>query len=143
GSDLAALRTRAERQADGSYKLFGSKVFITYGEHDMTDNIVHLVLARLPDAPAGTRGISLFLAPKFLVKEEGTLGERNDIVCGGIEKKLGIHGSPTCTMLFGDKGGATAWLVGEEHKGLACMFTMMNNARLGVGLQGVAVAEAA
>jgi acyl-CoA dehydrogenase len=148
GSDLGALRTRAERAEDGSYRIFGQKIFITYGEHDFTDNIVHLVLARLPDAPAGTRGISLFLVPKFLVNEDGSLGARNDVFCSGIEHKLGIHASPTCTMIYGDgfRGatpGAIGWLVGEENKGLACMFTMMNNARLAVGMQGVAVAEAA
>ena len=149
GSDLAALRARAERAGDGSYRIFGQKIFITYGEHDFTDNIVHLVLARLPDAPAGTRGISLFLVPKFLVNEDGTLGARNDVFCSSIEHKLGIHASPTCTMIYGDgfaedrEPGAVGWLIGEENKGLACMFTMMNNARLAVGMQGVAVAEAA
>jgi hypothetical protein len=149
GSDLAALRTRAERSGDGTYRIFGQKIFITYGEHDLTDNIVHLVLARLPDAPAGTRGISLFLVPKFLLNEDGTPGARNDVFCSGIEEKLGIHASPTCTMIYGDgfaKGrepGAIGWLIGEENRGLACMFTMMNNARLLVGIQGVAVAEAA
>jgi butyryl-CoA dehydrogenase len=143
GSDLNALRTRAERQADGSYRITGQKIYITYGEHDLTDNIIHLVLARLPDAPAGTRGISLFLVPKFLVNADGTLGARNDVRCSGIEHKLGIHGSPTCTMVFGDAGGATGFLIGEENRGLACMFTMMNNARLGVGIQGVAIADRA
>jgi alkylation response protein AidB-like acyl-CoA dehydrogenase len=148
GSDLAALRTRAERAGDGTYRIFGQKIFITYGEHDLTGNIVHLVLARLPDAPAGTRGISLFLVPKFLVAEDGSLGRRNDVFCSGIEHKLGIHASPTCTMIYGDgfegaEPGAVGWLVGEENRGLACMFTMMNNARLAVGMQGVAVAEAA
>ncbi|GLK75484.1 acyl-CoA dehydrogenase [Methylopila jiangsuensis] len=143
GSDLALLRTRAERAGDGTYRLFGQKIFITYGEHDASDNIVHLVLARLPDAPEGTRGISLFLAPKFIPDAEGKPGARNDVACVGIEEKLGIHASPTCTMAFGDAGGAVAYLVGEEHRGLACMFTMMNNARLGVGLEGVAVAERA
>lgn len=143
GSDLSVMRTRAERAADGSYRLFGQKIFITYGEHDLADNIVHLVLARLPDAPAGTRGISLFLAPKFLPDEAGAPSRRNDVRCAGIEHKLGIHGSPTCTMIYGDEGGAVAYLVGEENKGLACMFTMMNNARLAVGLQGVALAERA
>ncbi len=138
GSDLGALRTRAERAGDGSYRITGSKIYITYGEHDLTDNIVHLVLARLPDAPPGTRGISLFLVPKVLPD-----GTRNDVRCQGIEHKLGIHASPTCTMVFGDHGGATGWLVGEEHRGLACMFTMMNNARLAVGIQGVAIAERA
>ena len=143
GSDLAALRARAEKQPDGTYRIFGQKIYITYGEHDLTDNIVHLVLARLPDAPAGTRGISLFLVPKFLVNADGSLGARNDVFCNGIEHKLGIHASPTCTMVYGDKGGAVGYLIGEENRGLACMFTMMNNARLGVALQGVAIAEAA
>jgi alkylation response protein AidB-like acyl-CoA dehydrogenase len=143
GSDLSALRTRAERLGDGTYRITGQKIFITYGEHGLTDNIIHLVLARLPDAPAGTRGISLFLVPKFLVGSDGRLGARNDVRCHSIEHKLGIHGSPTCTMVYGDAGGATGYLVGEENRGLACMFTMMNNARLGVGLQGVAIAELA
>ncbi|MFL5200922.1 MAG: acyl-CoA dehydrogenase, partial [Microvirga sp.] len=138
GSDLAAIRSRAEPSGDGTYRITGQKIFITYGEHDLTDNIVHLVLARLPDAPAGTRGISLFLVPKFL--SDGT---RNDVRCHSIEHKLGIHASPTCTMIFGDNGGAVGWLVGEENRGLSCMFTMMNNARLAVGLQGVAIAERA
>ncbi|GJE59687.1 acyl-CoA dehydrogenase [Methylobacterium trifolii] len=138
GSDLALLRTRAEPAGDGSYRIVGSKIYITYGEHDLTDNIVHLVLARLKDAPAGTRGISLFLVPKVLPD-----GSRNDLRCSGIEHKLGIHASPTCSMAFGDAGGATGWLIGQENKGLACMFTMMNAARLNVGLQGVGVAEAA
>ncbi|PZN57536.1 MAG: acyl-CoA dehydrogenase [Proteobacteria bacterium] len=148
GSDLGALRTRAEPAGDGTYRIFGQKIFITYGEHDFTDNIVHLVLARLAGAPAGTRGISLFLVPKFLVNGDGSLGPRNDVFCASIEHKLGIHGSPTCTLIYGDgyqgqEPGAVGWLVGEENKGLACMFTMMNNARLAVGIQGVAVAEAA
>ena len=143
GSDVGALRTRAERAADGSYRLFGSKIFITYGEHDMTDNIVHFVLARLPDAPAGTRGISLFLVPKFLVNADGTLGKRNDIKAVSVEHKLGIHGSPTCTMSMGDDGGAIGFLVGEENRGMACMFTMMNQARLAVGIEGVGIAERA
>ncbi len=143
GSDVGALRTKAERAGDGSYRITGQKIFITYGEHDLTDNIVHLVLARLPDAPAGTRGISLFLVPKFLVNADGSLGARNDVRCHSIEHKLGIHGSPTCTMVFGDEGGATGYLIGEENRGLACMFTMMNLARLSVGLQGVAIAERA
>ncbi|GLS37744.1 acyl-CoA dehydrogenase [Mesorhizobium tianshanense] len=148
GSDLAALRARAEPTGDGTYRIFGQKIFITYGEHDFTDNIIHLVLARLPDAPAGTRGLSLFLVPKFLVGDDGALGARNDVFCSGLEHKLGIHASPTCTMIYGDgfEGmvpGAIGWLIGEENKGLACMFTMMNNARLAVGMQGVAVAETA
>lgn len=143
GSDLGALKMRAERQQDGTYRLFGSKIFITYGEHDMAENITHFVLARLPDAPKGTRGISLFLVPKFLVNPDGSLGARNDVYATSIEHKLGIHASPTCTMVYGDHGGAIAYLVGEENKGLACMFTMMNSARLNVGVQGVGVAECA
>lgn len=143
GSDLNALKSKAERAGDGTYRIFGQKIYITYGEHDMTDNIVHLVLARLPDAPAGTRGISLFLVPKFLVNEDGSLGARNDVRCAGVEHKMGIHGSPTCTMIYGDNDGAIGWLIGEENKGLACMFTMMNNARLAVGVQGLGVAERA
>ncbi|MBB3394145.1 MULTISPECIES: acyl-CoA dehydrogenase [unclassified Rhizobium] len=148
GSDLGVLKTRAERRDDGTYRVFGQKIFITWGEHDAADNIVHLVLARLPDAPTGTRGISLFLVPKFLVNPDGSLGARNDLFAHSLEHKLGIHGSPTCTMIYGDgkfgEGkGAIGWLVGEENKGLACMFTMMNNARLAVGMQGVAIAEAA
>jgi acyl-CoA dehydrogenase len=143
GSDLAALRCRAERRDDGSYRIFGQKIFITYGDHDLTPNIVHLVLARLPDAPAGTRGISLFLVPKYLPDAEGNPARRNDAFCSSLEHKLGIHASPTCVMVFGDEGGAVGYLIGEEHKGLACMFTMMNNARLAVGLQGVAIAERA
>ncbi len=148
GSDLGALTTRAEPRGDGTYRLFGQKIFITYGEHDLAENIVHLVLARLPDAPAGSKGISLFLVPKFLVADDGAIGERNDVVCAGLEKKLGIHGSPTCTMhygdgRFGDEAGAIGWLVGEEHRGLHCMFTMMNAARLAVGIQGVGQAELA
>lgn len=143
GSDVGALRTRAERQADGTYRIKGTKIFITYGEHDMTDNIVHFVLARLPDAPAGTKGISLFLVPKFMVNADGSLGARNDIFASGVEHKLGMHASPTCTMTMGDHGGAIGFLVGEENQGMRCMFTMMNQARLGVGLEGVGVADRA
>ena len=143
GSDLSAVRTRAERAGDGSYRLFGQKIFITYGEHDMAENIVHLVLARLPGAPAGTRGLTLFLTPKFLVNPDGSLGERNDLRCAGIEHKLGIHASPTCVMVYGDAEGAKAWRVGEENRGLAAMFVMMNAARLAVGTQGVAIGERA
>ncbi len=143
GSDVGALRTRAERAGDGTYRLKGQKIFITYGEHDLTDNIIHFVLARLPDAPPGTRGISLFLAPKFLLNADGSLGARNDVRAHSVEHKLGIHGSPTCTMIFGDAGGAIGYLIGEENAGMACMFTMMNRARLAVGLQGVGIAERA
>ncbi|PCH82583.1 MAG: acyl-CoA dehydrogenase [Hyphomicrobiales bacterium] len=143
GSDLNAIRSKAVPKGDGTYRITGQKIFITYGDHDLTDNIVHLVLARLPDAPAGTRGISLFLAPKYLLNEDGSIGEPNDVRCVGLEHKLGIHASATCTMSFGDDGGAIGWLIGEENKGLQCMFTMMNNARLMVGLQGVGVAERA
>jgi 3-(methylthio)propanoyl-CoA dehydrogenase len=142
GSDLAALRTRAVPEGD-HFRLTGQKIFITYGEHDWTDNIVHLVLARLPDAPPGSRGISLFLVPKFLVNADGSLGKRNDIRCVSLEHKLGIHASPTCVLSFGDNGGAIGWLVGGPNQGLAAMFTMMNHARLDVGLQGVALAERA
>ncbi len=143
GSDVGALRTRAERDGDGSYRLKGQKIFITYGEHDFTDNIIHFVLARLPDAPPGTRCISLFLVPKFLLQADGSLGARNDVRAHSIEHKLGIHGSPTCTMILGDSAGATGFLIGEENAGMACMFTMMNRARLAVGLQGVGIAERA
>jgi acyl-CoA dehydrogenase len=143
GSDVGALRTRAERAGDGSYRITGQKIFITYGEHDLTENIIHFVLARLPDAPPGTKGISLFLVPKFLLNADGSLGRRNDARAHSIEHKLGIHASPTCTMVYGDGGGATGFLIGEENRGMACMFTMMNLARLAVGLQGVAIAERA
>jgi alkylation response protein AidB-like acyl-CoA dehydrogenase len=143
GSDLNAVKTRAERAGHGTYRVFGQKIFITYGEHDLADNIVHLVLARLPDAPPGTRGLSLFLVPKFLVEPDGALGARNDARCASIEHKLGIHASPTCVMIYGDAGGATGWLVGEENRGLAAMFVMMNSARLGIGMQGVAIGERA
>jgi len=143
GSDVGALRSKAERAGDGSYRLSGTQIFITYGDHDMTDNIVHFVLARLPDAPAGTKGISLFLVPKFLVNADGSLGARNDIYASGVEHKLGMHASPTCTMTMGDKGGAIGYLIGEENRGMLCMFTMMNQARLGVGLEGVGIADRA
>ncbi|SDB28181.1 acyl-CoA dehydrogenase [Bauldia litoralis] len=140
GSDLGALTTRAERAEDGSYRITGQKIFISYGEHDLAENIVHLVLARLPDAPAGTRGISMFVVPKFLADEGGGLGARNAVAATGVEHKLGLHGSPTCTMVY---DGAVGYLVGEEHRGLACMFTMMNVTRLSVGIQAVGVAERA
>lgn len=143
GSDLSLIRTRAERAGDGQYRLFGQKIFITYGEHDLTGNILHLVLARLPDGPAGSKGLSLFLVPKWLPDETGAPGRRNDVQCLGIEHKLGLHASPTCAMGFGENEGAVGWIIGEEHQGLACMFTMMNRARLATGLQGVAVAERA
>jgi acyl-CoA dehydrogenase len=143
GTDLAALKTRAVPQGDGTYRIFGTKIFITYGEHDLTENIIHLVLARLPDAPEGTKGISLFLVPKFLVNPDGSLGARNDVKCVGLEHKLGIHGSPTCVMAYGEGDGAIGYLVGQENRGLNCMFTMMNSARLHVGMQGVAIGERA
>ena len=143
GSDLAAVRSRAEPQPDGSYKVFGQKIFITYGEHDLTDNIIHLVLARLPDAPEGVKGISLFVVPKFLLGADGSPAERNDVHCVSIEHKLGIHASPTCVLAFGDKGGATGYLVGEANRGLEYMFIMMNEARFAVGMEGVALAERA
>ena len=141
GSDLAAVRTRAEPQADGSYKIFGQKIFITYGDHDMAENIVHLVLARTPTAPEGVKGISLFVVPKFLINVDGSLGARNDAYCVSIEHKLGIHASPTAIMAFGDHSGAIGHLVGEENRGLEYMFIMMNAARFGVGLEGVAACE--
>jgi alkylation response protein AidB-like acyl-CoA dehydrogenase len=138
GSDLGLMRTRAEPQADGTYKLTGTKIFISAGEHDMADNIIHIVLARLPDAPPGTKGISLFIVPKFLVNADGSVGERNSVHCGSIEKKMGIKGSATCVMNF---EGATGYLIGPENKGLACMFTFMNTARLGTAVQGLAHGE--
>ena len=143
GSDLAAVRSRAEPQADGSYKVFGTKIYITWGEHDMAENIVHLVLARAAGAPEGVKGISLFVVPKFLVNADGSLGARNDVHCVSIEHKLGIKASPTAVLQFGDHGGATGFLVGEENRGLEYMFIMMNAARFGVGVQGIAIAERA
>jgi alkylation response protein AidB-like acyl-CoA dehydrogenase len=143
GSDVGALRTRAVRTGDGTYRITGQKIFITYGEHDLTENIIHFVLARLPDAPPGTRGISLFLVPKFLLNADGTPGARNDVRAHSIEHKLGVHASPTCTMVFGDHGGAAGFIIGQENAGMAAMFTMMNRARLAVGLQGVGIAERA
>ena len=140
GTDLGLLKTKAEPAADGSYRISGTKIFITAGEHDFVDNILHLVLARLPDAPAGVKGISLFLVPKFKVGKDGTVGERNSLACGSIEHKMGIHGSVTCVMNF---DGAEGWLVGQPNKGLAAMFTMMNTARLAVGLQGLGLTERA
>ncbi len=141
GSDLAAVRTRAEPQGDGTYKVFGTKIYITYGDHDMTENIVHLVLARTPDAPPGVKGISLFIVPKFLINDDGSLGARNDVACVSIEHKLGIKASPTAVLQFGDNGGAIGTLVGEENRGLEYMFIMMNAARFGVGIQGIGLAE--
>ena len=142
GTDLAAIKTRAERDGD-RYRIRGQKIYITWGEHELSDNIVHLVLARLPDAPPGVKGISLFLVPKYLLNADGSKGERNDLRVVSVESKLGIHSSPTCVMAYGDNDGAIGYLIGEEHNGLACMFTMMNNARLEVGMQGVAIAERA
>ncbi len=143
GSDLRFLKTRAVPAGDGSYKITGTKIFITYGEHPMTENIIHMVLARLPDAPPGTKGISLFLIPKFFVNADGSPGARNDVHAAKLEHKLGIHGSPTAVLNYGDNGGATGWLVGEPNKGLQAMLTMMVEARIGVGIQGVAIAERA
>ncbi|MBL1404365.1 MAG: acyl-CoA dehydrogenase [Hyphomicrobiales bacterium] len=148
GTDLAALKSTAEPVGDGTYKITGQKIFISFGDHELTDNICHLVLARLPDAPEGVKGISLFMVPKYHINEDGSLGGRNDVFCQSLEHKLGLHGSPTCVMIFGDgyadnEPGAIGYIVGGEHKGLNCMFTMMNNARLNVGLQGVAISEAA
>lgn len=143
GSDLAAVRTRAQPQDDGSYKVFGTKIFITYGDHDMAENIVHLVLARVQGAPEGVKGISLFVVPKFLVNPDGSVGARNDVECVSIEHKLGIKASPTAVLQFGDQGGAIGYLVGEENRGLEYMFIMMNSARYAVGVQGIAVSERA
>ena len=140
GTDLGMIRTKAEPQADGSYAITGTKIFISAGEHDMADNIIHLVLAKTPGAPDSTKGISLFVVPKFLVEEDGSIGERNGVVCGSIEHKMGIHGNATCVLNY---DGAKGWLVGEENKGLAAMFIMMNAARLGVGIQGLSQAEVA
>ena len=143
GSDLGAVRTKAVPTEDGTWRITGQKTFITYGEHDLADNIIHLVLARVPDAPPGTKGISCFIVPKYLVNEDGSLGARNDLRCVSIEHKLGIHASPTCVMSFGDAGGATGYLIGEANQGMRYMFTMMNTARLSVGVQGLAIAERA
>jgi alkylation response protein AidB-like acyl-CoA dehydrogenase len=142
GSDLAVIRSRAVPEGE-HYRVSGNKIFITWGEHDLAENIIHLVLARLPDAPAGVKGLSLFLCPKFLVNDDGSLGQRNDLACTALEHKLGIHGSPTASMSFGDQGGAIGYLLGEPGQGLACMFTMMNHARLNVGLEGLGVSERA
>jgi alkylation response protein AidB-like acyl-CoA dehydrogenase len=143
GSDVGAVRTKAVKNADGTYSISGTKIYITFGEHDMADNIIHLVLARTPDAPAGTKGISCFIVPKFLLNADGSLGERNDVNCVSIEHKLGIKASPTCVLSFGDNGGAIGYLIGEENHGMSYMFTMMNQARIGVGLEGLSVAERA
>ncbi|RKR65830.1 hypothetical protein C8C94_0269 [Acidovorax sp. 94] len=143
GSDLALVRTRAEPQPDGTYKIFGTKIFITYGEHDMAENIIHLVLARVQGAPEGVKGISLFVVPKFMVNKDGTLGDRNDAHCVSIEHKLGIKASPTAVLQFGDHGGAVGYLVGQENRGLEYMFIMMNAARYAVGMQGIAISERA
>ncbi len=143
GSDVGALRTRAVPADDGTWRISGQKIFITYGEHDLTDNIIHLVLARLSDAPPGTKGISCFIVPKYLVNADGSLGAPNDVRCVSIEHKMGIHASPTCVMSYGDEGGAVGYLIGEPNRGMRYMFTMMNSARIAVGLQGMAVAERA
>ena len=143
GSDLGAVRARAVPAGDGTWRITGQKIFITYGEHDLAGNIIHLVLARVPDAPPGTRGISCFIVPKYLVNEDGSLGARNDLRCVSIEHKLGIHASPTCVMSYGDAGGATGYLIGEANQGMRYMFAMMNTARLSVGLQGLSLAERA
>ncbi|MGE5472426.1 MAG: acyl-CoA dehydrogenase C-terminal domain-containing protein [Bacteroidota bacterium] len=143
GSDLAAISSKAKAVGDGTYLVSGTKIFITWGEHDVAENIIHLVLARLPDAPPGLKGISLFLVPKFLVNDDGSLGARNDLICASIEHKLGIHGSPTAVMSYGEKEGAIGYLIGEENKGVGYMFTMMNHARVNVGLEGVGIAERA
>lgn len=143
GSDLNNIRTSATPQADGSYLIKGTKIFISYGDHSLTENIIHMVLARTPESPPGTKGISLFLVPKYLLDDDGSTGSRNDVVCSKVEHKLGIHASPTCVMNFGESSGAVGWLVGQEHMGLVAMFTMMNEARLGVGIQGVSIAERA
>ena len=142
GSDVGALRTKAVAQPDGSYRISGQKIYITFGEHSLTDNIVHLVLARTPDAPTGTKGISLFIVPKFLVNDDGSLGDRNDVHVVSVEHKMGINGSPTCVLAYGDNSeGAVGYLIGEENAGMRYMFTMMNNARLGVGVEGLGLAE--
>ena len=143
GSDLAMVRSRAEPQPDGTYKVFGTKIYITYGEHDMAENIVHLVLARVVGAPEGVKGISLFVVPKFMVNKDGSLGERNDVHCVSIEHKLGIKASPTAVLQYGDHGGAVGYIVGQENRGLEYMFIMMNSARYAVGMQGIAIAERA
>ena len=143
GSDLSLVRSRAVPEADATYKIFGTKIYITYGEHDMAENIIHLVLARTPDAPEGVKGISLFIVPKFLVKADGSLGDRNDVHCVSIEHKLGIKASPTAVLQYGDHGGAIGYLVGQENRGLEYMFIMMNAARFAVGMQGISVAERA
>ncbi len=143
GSDLAAICSKARKMDDGTYRVSGTKIFITWGENDVAENIIHLVLARLPDAPAGLKGISLFLVPKFLVNDDGSLGARNDLICSSIEHKLGIHGSPTAVMSYGDNDNCVGYLIGEENKGVGYMFTMMNHARVNVGLEGVGIAERA
>lgn len=143
GSDVGAVRTKAEPQPDGTYLVSGTKIFITFGAHDMTEQKIHLVLARLPDAPPGTKGISCFIVPQYLVGDDGSLGASNDVTCVSIEHKMGVKASPTCVMSYGDNGGAVGYLIGQEHGGMRVMFTMMNNARLGVGLQGLAISERA
>ena len=140
---MGAVRTKAVKQADGTYLISGTKIYITFGRHDMAENIIHLVLARTPDAPAGTKGISCFIVPQFLLNSDGSLGAENDVKCVSIEHKTGIKASPTCVLSYGDNGGAVGYIIGEENHGMSYMFTMMNQARLGVGLEGLAVAERA
>ncbi|MBL42628.1 MAG: acyl-CoA dehydrogenase [Rhodospirillaceae bacterium] len=143
GSDVGSLTTKAIPNSDGSYNIFGTKIYITYGDHDLAENIIHLVLARTPDSPKGTKGISLFLVPKFFVNDDGVIAEKNDLRCGSLERKLGIHASPTAVMLYGETQGAKGWLIGQENQGMRCMFTMMNHARIDVGVQGLSIAERA
>src|SRR5215218_1096927 len=141
GSDVGLSTTKAVPQDDGTYLVSGTKIFISFGDHDLAENVIHLVLARIPGSPPGTKGISLFIVPKFLVNDDGSLGERNDVKCVSIEHKMGIHASPTCVLSYGDAGGATGFLVGEPNQGMRAMFTMMNSARLAVGVQGVAIGD--
>jgi 3-(methylthio)propanoyl-CoA dehydrogenase len=143
GSDVGAVRTKAVKNADGTYNITGTKIYISFGEHDMAENIIHLVLARTPDAPPGTKGISCFIVPKYVLNNDGSLGRHNDVKCVSVEHKLGIHASPTCVLTYGDNGGAVGYLIGEENRGMQYMFTMMNQARLSVGLQGLSLGDRA